>query len=337
MAIFKILAKDLAIDLGSANTLVYKKNKGIVLDEASQVAIDIASGEIVAVGNRAEDMIGKAPENIGIVNPLQDGTVSDFDFTKILIKYCLDSVNGGLSLIQPKIVVTAPTGVSDIELRAIEDACIHSGAREVYILESAIASAIGAGFDVAKSEGVLLVNLGAGNTDVAIISLNGIVISKNIKLGGDDLDFAIQQFIEEKYATTIGINTAKELKHNLANFSNNSENKSMTVSGRSLTNAMPVTFEVFQSDVKEAMSEIIFKIIDTIKYVIEKNPPELSKDILKNGIFLTGGVSQIEGLDRLIEEQIGIPAYKSENPLTDTINGAGYVLNHLEKYKNIGK
>lgn len=332
-----LVGKDLAIDLGSANTLVYKKNKGIIMNEASQLALDVKSGEVVAVGNKAQEMIGKAPENIAIVNPLEDGTISDFDFTKILIKYCLDQANKGLNIIQPRLVITAPSATSDIELRAIEDACIYSGAREVYIIEAALASAIGAGFDVSKSEGRLIVNIGAGNTDISLVSLNGIVLSRSVKYAGNNFDRSIQSFIHDKYSIAVGDNTVRQLKENLATLDLSKENKSLEVSGRDLLSGMPVIIDVFQSDIYEAIIKSINKIVEGIRLVVEKTPPDLSMDILKNGIFLTGASSLIPGLDKYIESKIGIRVEISEYPKEDAILGAGHVIDNLENYKKIGK
>ncbi|WP_297377816.1 rod shape-determining protein [uncultured Helcococcus sp.] len=332
-----LVGKDLAIDLGSANTLVYKKNKGIIMNEASQLALDVKSGEVVAVGNKAQEMIGKAPENIAIVNPLEDGTISDFDFTKILIKYCLDQANKGLNIIQPRLVITAPSATSDIELRAIEDACIYSGAREVYIIESALASAIGAGFDVSKSEGRLIVNIGAGNTDISLVSLNGIVLSHSVKYAGNNFNRSIQSFIYDKYSIAVGDNTVRELKEKLASLDLSKENKSEEISGRDLLSGMPVIIDVFQSDIYEAIIKSIDKIGEGIRLVVEKTPPDLSMDILRNGIFLTGASSQIPGLDKYIGEKIGIKVEKSEYPVEDAVLGAGVVIDNLEDYKNIGK
>lgn len=336
MAIFSIFGSDLAIDLGSANTLVYKKKKGVILDEASQVAINIKNGEVIAVGNKARDMIGKSPENIAIINPLENGSISDFDFTKILLKYCIDDANKGLNLIQPKVLITASSGVNDIELKALEDACIHSGARDVYIIESSIASALGAGFEVDKSEGRLIVDFGAGNVDVALISLNGIVISKNIKIGGNLLDKRIQDFIYDKYSVVLGINTVTYLKESIGSIDQNKQNKFEEVSGRDAITGMPVTIEIFSTDIRDAIIKDIEQIIDKIKYVIEKTPPELSKDILTNGIYLTGGSSLLDGFAELVEQRIGIKVVKAELPLDDSINGAGIILDNLEKYKKIG-
>lgn len=336
MAIFSIFGSDLAIDLGSANTLVYKKKKGVILDEASQVAINIKTGEVIAVGNKARDMIGKSPENIAIINPLENGSISDFDFTKILIKHCIEDANKGLNLIQPKVLITASSGVNDIELKALEDACIHSGARDVYIVESSIASALGAGFDIDKSEGRLIVDFGAGNVDVALVSLNGIVISNNIKIGGNLLDKRIQDFIYDKYSIILGLNTVSFLKESIGSIDESKQNRFEEVSGRDAITGMPVTIEIFSTDIRDAIIKDIDQIIDQIKYVIEKTPPELSKDILTNGIYLTGGSSLLDGFAELLEQRIGIKVVHSEEPLDDCINGAGIVIDNFDKYKKIG-
>lgn len=330
------IGKVLAIDLGSDSTLIYKdKNKGII-QGSSQVAIDIKNGEYIAIGDKALEMYGKSPENIAVINPIQDGTISDFDTTKILLKYYIEKASGGFSIVQPKVVINAPSGINDIELRAIEDASIYAGAREVYILESSLAAAIGAGFDVSKSEGRVIVNIGAGNTEIAIISMNGIVLSKNLKFGGVQLDQRIADYIYDKYSLLIGLNTAKEIKENLGNVFE-STNTSYEVSGRDLLSGMPVNLDINDQDVLFAIKGDINQIINEIRMQIEKNPPELAKDILKNGIFLTGGLSQLKGLDKLIEKEIGIKVIRSENPLTDVVNGLKIVADNLKEYINIRK
>lgn len=336
MSMIGVLSNNLAIDLGTNNTLVYKTDKGIVLSLSSSVALDIRSGEIIAVGNKALEMYGKTPENITIVKPLENGTVSDFDITKLLVKFCLEKSLPKFNLIQPKIVITAPVGVSDIELRAIEDACIHSGAREVYIVESAISSAIGAGFDVLASEGRLIINFGAGSTEIAVISLGGIVISKNLRFGGNKLDEDIADYVYRKYSVFIGENTAREAKEKIASVRELNINKHYEISGRDLLSGMPVKIDIFQSDIKEAIIKRIYSIIDAIKFVLEKNPPELSSDILNNGIFLTGGSSMLDGLQELLQNEIGIKVHLSENPLSDSVNGAGNIVKNLKTYKKFG-
>lgn len=326
----------LAIDLGSDSTLVYKDKNKDIIKGSSQVAIDIKNGEYVAIGDKALEMYGKSPENIAVVNPIQDGAISDFDTTKVLLKYYIEKAFGGFSIIQPKVVINAPSGINDIELRAIEDASIYAGAREVYILESSLAAAIGAGFDINKAEGRIIVNLGAGNVEIAIISMNGIVLSKNLKFGGNQLDQRILDYIYDKYSLLIGLNTAKEIKENIGNVLDTT-NSSYEISGRDLLSGMPVNLEINDQDVVNAIIGDINQIINEIRMLIEKNPPELARDILKNGIYLTGGLSQLEGLDKLIEQEIGIKVVKSENPLTDVVNGLKIVADNLKEYINIRK
>lgn len=326
----------LAIDLGSDSTLVYKDKNKDIIKGSSQVAIDIKSGEYIAIGDKALEMYGKSPENIAVVNPIQDGSISDFDTTKVLLKYYIEKVSGGFSIIQPKVVINAPSGINDIELRAIEDASIYAGAREVYILESSLAAALGAGFDINKSEGRIIVNLGAGNIEIAIISMNGIVLSKNLKFGGNQLDQRILDYIYDKYSLLIGLNTAKEIKENIGNVFETT-NSSYEISGRDLLSGMPVNLEINAQDVVSAIIGDINQIINEIRMLIEKNPPELARDILRNGIFVTGGLSQLEGLDQLIEQKIGIKVVKSENPITDVVTGLKIVADNLKEYINIRK
>lgn len=338
MKILNIFGSNLAIDLGTEKILVYKEDEGIILNEKSVVAVDIKNGEIVAIGNKAYEMIGKSPSNIVIIKPLKNGSVSDFDITKLLLKYCLDNASAKINLIQPKVVITAPTMITDIELRAIEDACIYSGAREVYIVESVLASAIGSGFNLDLAEGRVIVNFGAGNTEIAIVSLNGIVLSKNLRFGGNVLNEEIVDYIYEKYSLVIGDYSAKLLKDSIGTIGDTKkENPSVEISGRDALSGMPVTIDIFASDVKEAIYNKVNEMVNEISYLIEKNPPELSKDILKNGIYITGGGSMLQGLDSFIQEKIGIKVVKSSNPKEDTINGAGEIISNLNKYKNIGK
>lgn len=332
MKLFNIISKDLAIDLGTANTLVYKVDSGVVLNESSSVAIDIRNGDVIAIGNKAKEMIGKTPDFIRIVKPLENGTISDFDITRILLKYCMEKAVPNFTLVQPKVIITAPANVSDIEIRAIEDACIYSGAREVYIIESAISSAIGGGINLSDTNGRMIVNLGAGNIEIAIVNLNGIVISKNLNFGGDRLDSDIINYIYNKYSVKIGENTANKLKDKLATVDEIKEDISEEVSGRDMKTGMPKNIEIFASDIKDSIMHRINIIVDAIKSVLEKNPPELSRDILENGIFLTGGLSKLKGLDKVLYEEIGVKINKSNTPEEDSVNGAGEVISDLTKY-----
>lgn len=333
MKYFRIFAKNLAIDLGTANVLVHVEKKGIVLNEPAVVAIDNNSGELIAFGHEAFNMIGKTPENISVVKPLENGVVSDFDITKILLEHCIKNAMPGFSLIQPNVIITAPAGVSDVELRAIEDACIYSGVRGVYIVEGALAAAIGSGMDIDKPTGHMIVDMGAGNIEIAILSLNGIVASNTINFGGDYLNQKIIDYIYEKYAVNIGFQTAENLKIKIGAVDTSNENKSIDASGRDIITGMPKTVRVYASDVNEAIFNELTYIIDKIQYILEKNPPELSSDIIRNGIYLTGGSSLIDGLADFIEQSLDIKVIKSENPFEDTVIGAGKMIERLEQYK----
>ena len=333
MKYFRIFAKNLAIDLGTANVLVHVEKKGIVLNEPAVVAIDNNSGELIAFGHEAFNMIGKTPENISVVKPLENGVVSDFDITKILLEHCIKNAMPGFSLIQPNVIITAPAGVSDVELRAIEDACIYSGIRGVYIVEGALAAAIGSGMDIDKPTGHMIVDMGAGNIEIAILSLNGTVASNTINFGGDYLNQKIIDYIYEKYAVNIGFQTAENLKIKIGAVDTSNENKSIEASGRDIITGMPKTVRVYASDVNEAIFNELTYIIDKIQYILEKNPPELSSDIIRNGIYLTGGSSLIDGLADFIEQSLDIKVIKSENPFEDTVIGAGKMIERLEQYK----
>lgn len=337
MSFLRFVAPDLAIDLGTSNILVYEAKKGIVVNEPSVVAIDIKTGDVVAFGKEAYEMIGKTPENIIVVKPLENGVVSDFDLTRILLSHYINLAVPGISLMQPRIVVTAPSGISDVEKRAIEDACIHSGVREVYIVEGSLAAAIGAGLPVDRPEGYMIVNMGAGTTEAAIVSLNGIVASKTLNYGGDYLNKKIIEFIRDKYSVVIGDLTAEELKLSMGSLEVAKKNKSISVSGREVASGMPITIDVYASDIQEAIIDQVGDIVDIIRYILEKNPPELSSDIMRNGVYITGGGSLLNGIASVIDYNLNIDVYHSENPFTDTVKGVGHIVENLDKYKNIRK
>lgn len=345
MGYFRIFAKDLSIDLGTANVLVHVADKGIVLDEPAVVALDNLTGEVIAFGRKAFNMIGKTPENISVIKPLEDGVVSDFDITKTLLEHCIKKAMPGVSLVQPNVTITAPAGVSEVELRAIEDACIYSGVRGVYIVEGALAAAIGLSLDLDRPDGYMIVDMGAGNIEIAILSLNGIVASETIKAGGDFLNHRIIDYVYDKYGVNIGFLTAEDLKNRGVNLnidigpsnSENSKDKCIAVSGRDILSGMPKTVNVFSSDLNKAIRQEISTIIDKIQYILEKNPPELSSDIINNGIILTGGLSLLEGLAEMIEDTLNIKVIRSENPFEDTAKGAGIMMANLDKFRSSRK
>lgn len=337
MGLLSIFGANLAIDLGTENTRVYKEKEGIIINESSAVAFDTRTADVVAIGNSAYEMYGKSPENIMILKPLEEGKIANFEVTKIIFKYCIDKAIEGFNLFQPKVVITAPSGISDIELRALEDACTYSGARDVYIVESTLASAIGSEFDISKNEGRLIVDFGAGSTEISIISMNGIVISKNIKYGGDYIDQEIIDYVYDNYSLIIGKNTAKEIKETIAAIGEVTTYDELEISGRDVMTGMPSSIMIRTSDAIEVIKDTFNIILEEIRYVLEKNPPELSRDILKNGIFITGGGSKLKNLNLYMEKELGLRVVKSENPFTDAVNGAGKIISNLEEYKKIGK
>lgn len=334
MKYFRIFAKNMAIDLGTANILVYEQGKGVVFNEPAVVAIDTNTNEVISVGNEAFNMIGKTPENISVVKPLENGVVSDFDITRILLEHCIKKVNRGFSIVAPNIIITAPAGVNDVEIRAIEDACVYSGARNVYIVEGALSAGIGAGFELDGPNGYMLIDFGAGNIEIAILSLNGIVASNTIDFGGDHFNEKIIDYVYEKYAVSIGFLTAENLKKKILDFSINQENISTDISGRDILTGMPKTATIYSTDIREAIENEVNYIVDQIQYILEKNPPELSNDIIKNGIYITGGGSQIKGLKNIIQDSLGIKVVISENPFENAVIGAGKMIENLEKYKS---
>lgn len=337
MKFFKVFANDIAIDLGTANTSVYVAKKGIVLKEATAVAMEVKTGQIIGFGNEAIDMLGKTPDNIVVLRPLEDGIISDFDLTKIFLDFCINKSLKGLSLVPPRILITVPAGISDIEFRAIEDACIHSGAREVYIVEAVMVGSIGLGAGPKDKSGRMIIDFGAGNVQIAVVSMNGVVLSKTLNFGGDLLNSSIIDYILDKYSIIIGEATAENLKKTIGNVGKLDQNDAMEVSGRDLLTGMPVSVDVFASDVREAIIDHIYEILDAVRSILEKNPPELSSDILRNGISLTGGSSQLKGFRELLEAEFDIAVNLSTTPYDDIIRGAGMMVENLETYKNYGK
>lgn len=336
MKYFRIFANDIAIDLGTANTLVHIAKKGTVMKEPTLVAIETGTGQVIAFGEEAYEMYGKSPENVIVVKPLENGAISDFDITKILIDHCLNVSQPGVSIVPPRALITAHAGVTDIELRAIEDACIQSGIREVYIIESSLSAAIGAGMNVHKANGHFVVDFGAGSTEMAIVSMNGIVSSKTLRFGGDFFNKKIIDYIYEKYSVIIGEKTAEELKKTIGRVGIITQNDSMEIGGIDALKGIPTTLIVYSADVDKSIRSHIEIIIDNIRYILEKNPPDLSKDIIRNGIYITGGGSLLKGLPELIESNTNIKVVQSNTPYDDTVRGAGRIIENLKSYKIIG-
>ncbi|MBC8590826.1 rod shape-determining protein [Wansuia hejianensis] len=333
MGLFDFLNKDMGIDLGTANTLVYVKGRKIVTREPSVVAIQTNTKQVLAVGEEAKRMIGRTPGNIVAIRPLKDGVIADFDVTQSMLKHFIKQAYKRRSIFQPRVVVCVPSGVTEVEKRAVEEAAVQAGARDAYLIEEPMAAAIGAGLPVHEPTGSLIVDIGGGTTEVAVISLGGIVTSRSIRVGGDELDESIVSYIKKEYSLAIGERTAEQIKINIGSADIDSENKVMDIRGRDLISGLPKTIEISSSEIYEAMREPIYNIIEAIKSTLEKTPPELAADIMEQGIMLTGGGALLDGIDRLIIKETAMPVKIAEEPLDCVAIGTGKALDSIEVLK----
>lgn len=326
------ITKDMGIDLGTANTLVYVKGKGIVLREPSVVAINNTTKKPLAVGAEAKRMIGRTPGNIVAIRPMKDGVIADFDVTQIMLKKFIDKVITKSAFSSPRIIVCFPSGVTEVERRAILEATKQAGAREVVLMEEPMAAAIGAGLPVDEPTGSMIVDIGGGTTEVAIISLGGIVTSRSLRVAGDELDHAIINYIKKEYNLMIGERTAETIKMELGSAFKveDEEEKVMDIKGRDLISGLPKTIEISEEQIREALSEPVASIIEAIKITLEKTPPELSADIMDKGIMLAGGGALLRGLDLLINHETHMPVHIAESPLDCVALGAGKALENIE-------
>jgi rod shape-determining protein MreB and related proteins len=328
-------SKDMGIDLGTANTLIYVKGKGIVLREPSVVAIrNDNTKQVLAVGDEAKEMIGRTPGNIIAIRPLKDGVIADFDVTQSMLKLFLRKVTNNSSFVRPRIVVCFPSGVTEVEKRAIEEATKQAGARDVHLMEEPMAAAIGAGLPVHEPTGSMVVDIGGGTTEVAVISLGGIVTSKSLRIAGDELDQSIVTYIKKEYNLMIGERTAEAIKMQIGSAYPEGEEVVMDIKGRDLVSGLPKVLNISSAEIREALREPITAIIDAIKSTLEKTPPELSADVMEKGIMLTGGGAMLHGLDLLISNETHMPVHIAENPLDCVAIGAGKALDHIEKLGN---
>ncbi len=329
----KFLSKDIGIDLGTASVLVYVDGSGIVLNEPSVVAIDKNSDCIAKIGKDAHVMLGRNPSNIEIVRPLRAGVIDRYDVTEKMIQYFIRRACGN-TVVRPRVVICIPTGISEVEERAVMDAGTNAGARKTYLVAEPVAAAVGAGVDIHSPTGNMIVDIGGGTTDIAVISMGGIVVSKSIKIAGDKFDEAIMQYVRRKYNITIGEYTAEQIKMRIGAVYEHKEAKTMQVKGRCLVQGLPKVIELSSKEMLEAMMEPISAIFDAICSVIEETPPELVGDILKNGIILTGGGSQLYGLDRLMSDVIEIRTRVAKEPIKCVALGTGKILKYLDKLPN---
>jgi len=337
MGIFKLFSKDMGIDLGTANTLVYVKGKGIVLREPSVVAIENERKTVLAVGEEAKKMIGRTPGNIVAIRPMKDGVIADFDITQNMLKYFIRKVYSRKTLVSPRVVVCVPSGVTEVEKRAVEEAALQAGAREAYLIEEPMAAAFGAGLPVEEPTGSMVVDIGGGTTEVAIISLGGIVTAKSIRVGGDELDEAIIQYIKRQYNLMIGERTAEEVKITVGSAYPREVEETMLIRGRDLVSGLPKTLEITSSEILGALKEPVSQIIDAIKYTLEKTPPELAADIMEIGIMLTGGGALLDGLDQLVIKETGMPVQIAEEPLDCVGLGTGKMIEEIDTFRSVGR
>lgn len=335
MKLFKFGNKDIGIDLGTANILVTVKDKGIVLNEPSVVAIDRKTGEILATGHEAKEMLGRTPNQIKAVRPMKDGVIADFTATQLMLKNIIKKICTRYNIGRPRVVVGVPSGITEVEERAVEESILQAGAREVYLIEEPMAAAIGAGLDVAEPTGNIIVDIGGGTTEVAVISLGGIVVSHSLKVAGDELDEDIVNYVKREMGLAIGLTTAEQIKMQIGCASPLMTEMSMEVRGRDLTNGLPRNVTINSVQAEEAMKDSINEIVEIVKATLEKTPPELASDIIEKGIVLAGGGALIKNLDKLISSKTDMPVYVAEDPLDCVVKGTGKTLEDLERLKTV--
>ncbi len=324
------MSMDIGVDLGTATVLVYIKGKGIVLREPSVVAIDRDTNRIIAIGEEARRMLGRTPGNIVAIRPLREGVIADYDTTESMLRHFIEKVAGRSMFFKPRIMVCVPSGVTTVEKRAVLEAAMQAGARKTYLIEEPLAAALGAGLVISEPCGSMVVDIGGGTTDVAVLSLGGIVVSESLRVGGDKFDEALVRYIQTEYNIMIGERTAEEIKVNVGTAYPAGRNESMEIRGRDLVSGLPKTMRIGSTETREALAEPISLIIECVKTVLEKTPPELAADIVDRGIVMTGGGSLLHGLDRLISQETGIPTYLADDPLSCVALGTGKALESLE-------
>lgn len=322
--------RDIGIDLGTTNILIYVKGKGVVLNEPSVVSIDNNTKKVLAVGKEAKDMLGRTPGKVKAVRPMKDGVIADFEMTEEMLNTFIKKVIGKKSLSHPRILICCPSNITGVEKNAIREIAERTGAKRVFIEEEPKVAAVGAGIDIAKPSGSMVIDIGGGTTDIAVLSLGGIVTSDSIKIAGNAFDDDIINFIKEKYQIIIGETTAEEIKKEIGTVIKDKQKKEKEVTGRSITTGLPETIIVTSDDMEEALREDVKKIVLVAKSVLEKTPPELSADIADKGIVLTGGGALVRGLVQKFKNELKVPVFISDNPLTNVVEGTGILLNHLD-------
>ncbi len=344
-AILGMFSNDLAIDLGTANTLVYLKGKGVVVCEPSVVAVQkdaVGQRKVLAVGTDAKNMLGRTPGSIVAIRPMKDGVIADFDITEEMLRYFIRKIHNRKALVRPRIVICVPSGITQVEKRAVKESAESAGAREVYLIEEPMAAAIGAGLPITEASGNMIVDIGGGTTEVAVISLAGIVFAKSVRVGGDKMDEALAQHLKRKYNLLIGERTSEAIKIQIGSAYPDSPSSpaegratSMEVKGRDLVSGIPKTLEIGADEIREALSEPINAIVEAVRIALERTPPELAADIVDKGIVLAGGGALLRNLDQLLREETGLPVVIAEDPLSCVVLGSGKVLDELDLLKQV--
>jgi rod shape-determining protein MreB len=330
-----MFSNDLAIDLGTANTLIYVKGKGIILSEPSVVAIKKGTNQVLKVGKEAKEMLGRTPGSIVAIRPIKDGVIADFDVTEQMIRAFILKSHNRKALVRPRVIVGVPSGITQVEKRAIRDSCDQAGAREVYLIEEPMAAAIGAGLPVQEPSGSMIVDIGGGTTEVAVISLSGIVYSQSVRIAGDEMDEAIMQYLKRKYNLLIGERTSENIKIQIGSAHPFDEPRKMDIKGRDLVDGIPKTLSIVDGDIREALHDTVYAIIDAVKTALERTPPELSADIAEKGIVLAGGGALLHGLDTLISLETHLKVRVADDPLSCVVLGTGKVLDELDLLKMV--
>lgn len=329
-----MFAKDIGIDLGTANVLIYIKGQGIVLNEPSIVAIDSDTKKILAVGKEAREMLGRTPKKVQAIRPMKDGVIADFEITEIMLNSFIRKINGKSFLSRPRILICCPSNITQVEKNAIKEAAERTGARKVFLEEEPKVAAIGAGLDISKPSGNMVIDVGGGTTDIAILSLGDIVTSESIKLAGNTFDNDIIKYIKDKYKLFVGDRTAEEIKLEVGSVYPDGRNEKMEVKGRDLVTGLPHTITICSEEVEEALRESVYAIIHAAKNVLEQTPPELAADIIDKGIVITGGGSLVDGFDKLLSHELKVPVFVAESPLTCVVEGTGILLDNVHLLKN---
>ncbi len=335
MGLFDLISNDIGIDLGTANTLVFLRGEGIVLNEPSVVAIEVQTKKVIAIGKAAKEMVGRTPGEISAIRPMKDGVIADFEITERLLSDFIKRVVKHRYLMKPRIVISVPSGITEVEKRAVRDSAENAGAREVYLIQEPMAAAIGVGLQVEQPSGNMVIDIGGGTSEIAVIALNGIVNNTSIRIAGDEMDEAIMLYLKKNFNLLIGERTAEDIKIKIGSAFELEKEESMEIKGRDLVNGVPKTMKVSSVQIREALKEPVEAIIEAVKQALERTPPELAADILDKGIIMTGGGALLKGLDKRLREEANLPVNVAEDPLTCVVRGTGKVLEDMNHYSKV--